>query len=217
MKEIIPIYRATTRINVAGPFRIPSAMYVIKDGEDVVLIDPFTLPESETKELEALGVPTLILITGRLHVRDADAYRKRYGAKILANREAVPELGIGVDDAFGDGETLPGGLTTIEMPGTIPGETILRREQGKGVLIVGDALWNLRLSECGLILGLFMRLLGWPEGFGAMPKLLMANDKLATESYQKLLDYDFDQILVSHGQPILRDAKEMLRVALEKQ
>ena len=118
MEELIPIYRATTRINVAGPFRIPGTMYVIKEGDEVVVIDPFLLPESETEELEKLGKPTLILIAGELHVRDAEAYRKRYGAKILANREAVPKLGIAVDDVFGDGETLPGGLTTIGMPGT---------------------------------------------------------------------------------------------------
>jgi len=215
MEELSSIYRAETQIQIAGPLKIPGGMYAIKEGEEVVLIDPFELPQSEKKALEALGKPALILISGWLHVRDAEAYRKRYGARILANRQAAPKIEIAVDDTFGDGERLPGGLTTIEMPGTLPGETIFWREEGKGALIVGDALWNLHLSECGLLLGTFMRLVGWPEGFGTMPKLFMADEKRAAESFQKLLDYDFDQILVSHGQPVRSGAKGLLRVVIE--
>ncbi|MBI1929252.1 hypothetical protein HYR99_34025 [Candidatus Poribacteria bacterium] len=212
MKELVPnIYQATTMLK-AGPVKVSSAMHVIKAGEEVILIDPFTLPGAETEALERLGKPTLILITTTWHTRDAESYRKRYGAKILANRAAVPKLGIAVDDAFGDGETLLAGLTTIEMPGTATGETIFRREQGGGTLIAGDALMNFPPGERGLI----MRLIGFHENLGTMPKLFMKDKKLAAESYQKLLDYDFDHILVSHGSPILSRAKKKLRVALEK-
>ena len=211
MKELLPnIYQATTKIKV-GPLKVPSAMHVIKTGEEVVLIDPFTLPESENETLEALGKPTFIFIAGISHVRDAEAYRERYDVKILANREAVPKLGIAVDDAFGDGETLPGSLITIEMSGTAPGETIFKHNQGKGILIVGDALMNFGPAERGL----FMRLIGFPVGLGTMPKPFMKDKKIAAESYQKLLNHDFDQILVSHGAPILSRAKEQLQIALQ--
>ena len=213
MKELLPnIYQATTALKV-GPTKIPGAMHLIKTDEEVLLIDPFVLPDPEAQALEALGKPTLILITGAWHVRDAEFYRKRYGASILASREAVPKLGIAVDDAFGDGETLPGGLTTIGMPGTMIGETIFRQEREGGVLIVGDALMNLSLGERALI----MRLLGFRSNLGTMPKLFMKDKKHAAESYQKLLDYDFDHLLVSHGSPILSGAKEQLRMALKKQ
>ncbi|MCH8049643.1 hypothetical protein IH979_02935 [Patescibacteria group bacterium] len=179
MKELLPIYRNTKMIPGAGPLKIPGTMFLIKAGEEVILIDPFALPQSEIEQLEALGVPTLILITGENHARDAEAYRKRYGAKILAHRQAAPELGIAVDDVFGDGETLPGGLRTLGMPGCTAGETIFRQDQRGGVLIVGDALYNLQLEECGLILGsimLFASITGLadpPGRLNIMPKFFM--------------------------------------------
>ena len=227
MKELLPnIYQATTRIKIVGPFKALAAMHLIKSDEEIILIDPFELPESETATLEALGTPTLILIAGIFHVRDAEAYRKRYGAKILANREAISKLGIAVDDAFGDGETLPGGLTTIEMPGTIRGETIFLisergdkrsprseiNDQASGTLIIGDALLNLQPGERSL----FQRLVGAPENLSPMTKLFIKDKKLAAESYRKLLDHDFDRILVSHGPPILSGAKEQLEMALDQ-
>ena len=213
MKELLPnLYQAAKMANV-GPLKVPSAMHIVKAGEETVLIDPFVLSESEAEALDVLGKPAFILITGTWHLRDAEAYGKRYGAKILANREAVPKLVIAVDDAFGDGETLPGGLTAITMFGTTPGETVFQHNPEAGTLITGDALMNFQPGERGLL----MRLIGFPEGLDTMPKLFMKDKKLAAESYQKLLDYDFDQILVSHGAPILSGAKEMLRIILEKQ
>lgn len=213
MRELLPnIHQATIMLKV-GPTKVPAAMHIVKSDDEVILIDPFALPESETEALEALGKPTLILIAGENHVRQSEDYRERYGAKILANREGVPKLGIAVDDTFGDGETLPGGLTTIGMPGTMAGETIFRLEQGGGVLVVGDAIVNFQPDQRGFV----MRLLGFSSGLGTMPKLFMKDKKLAAASYQKLLDYDFDQLFVSHGPPILSGAKVMLRAVLEKQ
>ena len=209
MKELLPnIYQATTKLT---PLKLTSAMHIIKAEDEIVLIDPFALPESQTQELEVLGTPTYILIAGENHVRDSEDYRKRYSAKILANREGIPKFGIAVDDAFGDGETLPGKLTTIGMPGTTTGETIFWHE--RGVLIVGDALMNLQPRQRGLL----TRLLGFPEGLGTMHKWVMKDKKLAAQSYRKLLNHDFDQIFVSHGSPILSGAKEMLRAVIEKQ
>ena len=208
MKELFPdIYQITTRLTA---LKVPSAMHIVKAEGDVTLIDPFVLSGSETEELEALGNPTYILVTEANHVRDAEEYRNRYGAKVLANRAAVPKLGIPVDEAFGDDETLPGGLKSIEIPGASIGETIFRYNQGGGTLIVGDAIMNLQPGDRGLI----MRLVGFPEGLGLMPKLVMTDKKRAAESYRNLLNHDFDRILVSHGSPVLNDGKKQLEDAI---
>ena len=210
MQELIPnVYHATTLLKL-GPIKFLAAMYAIKAESEVVLINPFELDGSETEALETIGKPTHILIDGITHERDSDAYRKRYGAKILVHREAVPKLGLGVDDAFGDGDTLPAGLTAIGMPGTRPGETIFLRRQASGTLIAGDALFNLRPNERPFI----MRLFGCPVNLGVMPKFAIKDKVVARQSYQRLLEYDFDQILVSHGHPILSGAKAMLSTVL---
>jgi glyoxylase-like metal-dependent hydrolase (beta-lactamase superfamily II) len=204
MKELLPnVYQATTLLT---PLKLISAMHIIKVEEELILIDPFTLPESETEELEALGKPTVILIAGANHARDSESYREKYGAKILAHPEAVPKLGIAVDDTFGGGETLSGGLTTIEMPGTTLGETIFRHEPDGGILLVGDSLMNLQPEQRGFL----MKLAKFPVGLGVMPKWVMEDKKRAPESYRKLLDYDFDKIFVSHGEPVLSNGKGQL-------
>jgi len=61
MKEILPnIYQATTTIK-SGSLKVPatSAMVIIKQEAQVILIDPFALPESETKVLESIRVPNV--------------------------------------------------------------------------------------------------------------------------------------------------------------
>ena len=203
MHEVLPnIFRVertiqaeippTTRLS---PLSMPffSSMSVVKVEEETILLDPFLLPEAEKSKLERLGKPTHILIGGEFHARDAETYRQYYGAKILAHPEAVPRLRISIDGTFGDGQRLPGGLTAITMSGTRRGETIFRLDQGKGVLFAGDALMNLRPAERGWIL----RVCGFPAGFSTMPRHFMLNKERAAASYQKLLGYDFDQILVS--------------------
>jgi glyoxylase-like metal-dependent hydrolase (beta-lactamase superfamily II) len=211
VETLLPnIYQFVTKIKIVGPFRATASMHLIKSGDDVVLIDPFNLPESETAALESIGKPTVILIAGIFHDRDAEAYRKRYGAKILAHREATPKLSMTLDETFGDGETLPGGLTAIEMTGTIQGETIFWHDQG--TLIAGDALLNIQPGERSF----FQRMVGSPENLSPMTKLFIKDKKRAAASYQKLLEHDFDQILVSHGKPVLNDAKAELQAAVEK-
>jgi hypothetical protein len=45
----------------------------------------------------------------------------------------------------------------------------------------------------------------------------MLKEVMMKELLPKLLDYDFDQLFVSHGPPILSGAKAMLQAVLEKQ
>lgn len=209
MIELLPgIYGATGLIRVAGPYRVKGSMFILRDGQDLVLMDPFLLSDQETREMEALGRPSVILIAGEMHVRDTGAYRKRYGARVLAHRDAMSRLDVAVDHFFEDGEALPAGLTAIGMPGTFRGETVFRREGG--VLLSGDALFNIQPEDHGLM----MKMLGFPRHLGAMPRLFMDNRKRADASYRRLLEHDFDKILVSHGAPILSDGKERLRAAL---
>jgi len=205
------LFRATKLIKIPLLWSVSAAMHIVKEGNEVIVIDPFVLPDAEKEALEQLGKPTAILLTTTFHVRDAEQYRSRYGAKVFANRAAVPKLGIPVDEAFGDGDSLPGNLKAIEMTGTSPGETILQHNLEKSGLITGDALFNLQKGETNAVI----RLLGFRENLNPMPKLIIKDKKRAAEAYQRLLDYDFDQILVSHGAPILSGAKEQLRAMLK--
>jgi glyoxylase-like metal-dependent hydrolase (beta-lactamase superfamily II) len=72
-----------------------------------------------------------------------------------------------------------------------PGESALFIQQGRGVLIVGDAL------------------IGKPAGFVSMlPADKYADIGKATEGLRRLLKYNFESLLVGDGVSILAGGKE---------
>ena len=93
---------------------------------------------------------------------------------------------------FKDGELLPGGIWVIQLKDQkSPGESALFIQQGKGVLIVGDAL------------------IGKPAGFVRMlPDEKYVDVTKAREGLRRLLKYNFDSLLVGDGVSILTGAKQ---------
>jgi hypothetical protein len=102
---------------------------------------------------------------------------------------------------FDFGDELPGGIRAHEVGALCPDETALEIPR-VGALAVGDGLirpqGNLRFVDSGL----------------------MGNDPEAVrrglrDAYRALLDLDFDALLVAHGVPLTRHAKEALRRFVE--
>jgi glyoxylase-like metal-dependent hydrolase (beta-lactamase superfamily II) len=215
MEKIANIYRIHHDLPFPGleSIRLPAAMHCIQDDAGLVLIDPFVLADEETRELEALGKPAYVLITNLNHDRDAEHYRHQYGAMIMAHPSLAGYFDFALDSAFENGDQLPGGLTAIGMPGTFKGETIFLHPEQGGSLIVGDAIMNLSLKRYG-VAGAAMKTMGWSEGVGTMPRLMMKDELQADASYRRLLCGSFSRILMTHGTPIHAQAKGTLLKAL---
>jgi glyoxylase-like metal-dependent hydrolase (beta-lactamase superfamily II) len=94
---------------------------------------------------------------------------------------------------YTDGELLPGGIWVIQLKDQkSPGESALYipQGQGKGVLIVGDAL------------------IGKPAGsVSLLPVEKYADAAKAKEGLRRLLKYEFDSLLVGDGTSILTGGK----------
>ncbi len=69
---------------------------------------------------------------------------------------------------------------------------------GAGILIVGDAVIGNPPGRCGLL-----------------PERVMDDPARLRKSLRKLLDLDFDILLVGDGESILRDAKARLKELIE--
>jgi glyoxylase-like metal-dependent hydrolase (beta-lactamase superfamily II) len=93
---------------------------------------------------------------------------------------------------YRDGELLPGGIWVIQLQDQkSPGESALFIEQGQGVLIVGDAL------------------IGKPGGAVTMlPADKYADVSRAQAGLRRLLNYNFESLLVGDGAAILAGAKQ---------
>ena len=169
--------------------------HLIVEGNDRILIDPPPMTREDQDQIERRQPIRCILITNRDHVREAEACRKLFQAKVLVPEKDASAIPFAVDGTYKNGETLPGGLTAIHVPDAkSPGECALLLNRGNGVLILGDAL------------------IGKPPGqLNLLPADKFANAKKAKEGLGVLLEASFDTVLVGDGVSILTQGKKAVQ------
>ncbi|MCZ6676427.1 MAG: cupin domain-containing protein [Candidatus Poribacteria bacterium] len=167
--------------------------------EGNVLIDPVAMIDSDLDQLDQLGGAALIVLTNRDHEREADAFRKRTGAKVVVHEADAAALEAPADRLVTDGEEIVPGLRAVHLRyGKSPGEIALYFP-GKRAVLSGD-----------LVVG---------EPVGALT--LLADEKLADPpkaalELRKILALPFDAILVGDGHSILQDARQRLVECLQR-
>jgi glyoxylase-like metal-dependent hydrolase (beta-lactamase superfamily II) len=177
--------------------------YAIRLEGCTVLVDPPAPAENHWPSFEVMKPIAKIVLTNRDHVRNAELFRTRYGACIAAGADEVTQLApIAIDEAVREGDLIAGALRVIHLPGKSAGEIGLyfdpahhtvSREMG-GILLLGDAI------------------IGNPPGaLTLIPESKLDDPSKLKRSLHKLLDYDFDVLLLCDGQPVLRGGK--LKVA----
>jgi glyoxylase-like metal-dependent hydrolase (beta-lactamase superfamily II) len=173
--------------------------YAITLDQGTVLVDPPAPEPGDWAGFDALKPIAKIVLTNRDHVRDAEIFRERYGARVVAGAEEVAQLApVAIDEPVREGELIAGALRAIHLPGKSPGEIglyfdpahhALSRQLG-GILLLGDAI------------------IGNPPGaLGLIPTPKLDNPAQLKQSLRKLLDYDFDVLLFCDGQSVLSGAK----------
>lgn len=173
--------------------------HLLDVGEHRILVDPPPLSDDDLSKLSNAGQVDYILLTNRDHQRESAAYKDALNTRVYVPQADAPEMSVESDKTFVDGELLPGGIWVIHLSDQkSPGESALFIQQGRGILIVGDAL------------------LGKPEGSVSMlPAEKYADPAKAREGLRRLLKYNFDSLLVGDGTSILTGAKAVVTQALE--
>ena len=173
--------------------------HLLDVGEHRILVDPPPLSDDDLSKLTNAGQVDYILLTNRDHERESAAYKDALNTRVYVPQADAEEMSVTPDKTFVDGELLPGGIWVVHLSDQkSPGESALFIQQGRGILIVGDAL------------------LGKPEGSVSMlPAEKYADPAKAREGLRRLLKYNFDSILVGDGASILAGAKAVVAQALE--
>lgn len=168
-------------------------------GEHRILIDPPPLPQEEAMRMKQGGPVDYVLITNRDHEREAETCRKTFNCRLYVPEADAPQMTIKPDKTYRDGELLPGGIWAVQLQHQkSAGETALFLPQGKGVLIVGDAL------------------IGAPPGsLRLLPAEKYADTREAKEGLRRLLKYNFDAILVGDGASIVTGARTVVEQLLQ--
>lgn len=173
--------------------------YALSSADGLIVVDPAIIDDSNLSELREIGNPVAILLTNKDHERISYKLRDLFGSKIFIHELDVSFLKYPPDHVFKDGERLPGGIKAINVSNNkSSGESALLIEE-RGILFIGDAI------------------IGWPKGeFSLLPPVKYLDPKKAKESIRKLLDYDFDTVLVGDGESIIEGGEEAIRRFLDR-
>ncbi len=167
--------------------------------EGNVLIDPVPMSAADLEQFDALGGAGWVVITNQDHEREAAFFQERTSARVVAHEEDAGALSTAVDQKVADGDEIVAGLRAIHLRhGKSPGELALYWPQKKAVF-AGDLV-------VGAPMGRFTLL---------MDEKLKDPPRAALE-LRKLLELDFDALLVGDGHSIFQDARQRLVECLEE-
>jgi hypothetical protein len=192
LKEIGPgVHHWTARHPKIG---IEVSSYYVEPA--ATLLDPL-LPTEGTEWFRSRREPERIVLTNRHHYRQSDAFRAEFGCPVLCNENGLHEFEGGPDVAgFAFGDEVAPGIAALEVGVLCPEETALHIRAGDGFVALADSLTNY-------------------EVLGFVSDRLLGDDPEAVKSgllasLRRLLDLDFDGLLLAHGEPIPRGGKEAL-------
>jgi glyoxylase-like metal-dependent hydrolase (beta-lactamase superfamily II) len=198
MREILPGIFTWGSTYVDRPWDLNG--YAISLAGFTVLVDPPEPEEDEWSGFDTMRPIAKIVLTNRDHVRGAELFRTSCDASLVAGADEVMQFApIRIDEEVREGELIAGVLRVIHLPGKSPGEIGLyfdpahhavSRERG-GIVLLGDAI------------------IGNPPGaLGLIPEPKLDDPRKLKQSLRKLLDYDFDVLLLCDGQPLLSGGKQ---------
>ncbi|MFB0543802.1 MAG: MBL fold metallo-hydrolase [Candidatus Bathyarchaeia archaeon] len=186
--------------------------YLLNCDEGVVLIDTGMRPSAVEKieaELKAVGKEwgdiKVCLITHKHgdHVRNLARVKELSGAEVMAHEGDAGDIekSTGVEvKGLKHGERLPycGGIEVIHVPGHSEGNCCYYLPEKK-VMIAGDTIF------------------GDEEGnLSAPPERYCLDVEQATREIKRLLDYDFDVLLIAQGKNTMREAGKKVKDLCEK-
>jgi glyoxylase-like metal-dependent hydrolase (beta-lactamase superfamily II) len=167
-------------------------------GEHRIVIDPPPMTAEAATLIRRQGQLDYIIVTNRDHAREAAACQADFRCQLQVPDADASQMDLKPTKTYKDGELLPGGIWVIQLQDQkSPGESALFLQQGKGVLIVGDALLGKP-----------------PRALSLLPAEKYADAAKAKAGLRRLLKYQFDAILVGDGASILTEAKAAVERAI---
>ena len=196
---------------IEGIHSIPLGMvkaFLIESDEKLVLIDTGYSPDHAKTILDkaqSLGRNPddveLCIITHRHgdHIGGLKTLKEACNFKVASHEEEAELIesasGVAIDLKLKDRQILPlaGGLQAVSVPGHTGGNLALYLP-GKKTILVGDTIF------------------GDDKGNLSPPPERYCDDvEMATEEIKRLLDLDFNSVLLSHGKDVIKGGKEKVK------
>jgi hypothetical protein len=209
-KNVFFVTGTMKTILMGGHWHFSRNMVVIRNGQELTLINSVRLDDSGLSQLEALGKISNIVRIGSLHGIDDQFYLDRYAATFWCPEGfALGEPPLPHNPLIPGGKTPFPNCSVFTFQTTKQPEAILHIDQDGGILIAADALQNWECPdeffspesiEQMTSMNFFQR-----ANFG--PVWMQLNQP-AKEDYERLLQLPFQHALCGHGSPLLHTAKQ---------
>lgn len=224
------IFFVTGTVVMSGPLpmRFSRNMTIIKEDEDLTLVNSVRLDEAGLKKLDELGKVRNVIRLAGFHGMDDPFYKYRYNAKVWSiNAPYVSgfyktpkpsKVYFNPDIVLNDSTVLPiKNVKLVHFQSCTPCEGLLLLQRENGIVISGDCLqnWNKPDEYFSSFSKIVMRMMGFIKPHNIGPGWL----KLATpdtNEIKSILELDFEHVLPAHGEPVINEAKELYKPAIYK-
>jgi glyoxylase-like metal-dependent hydrolase (beta-lactamase superfamily II) len=191
MKEILPGIHTWSVFSEQKGFDFNG--YAIETGKGTVAIDPPDPNADGWKALDALEPYEAVYVTNRNHSRAAAAFRDRYGVPVRMHEQDAERAEVDVNETLAGGETVAEGIEVVSVPGKSAGE-IAFHVPARRALVIGDLV------------------IGVPAGeLSTYPDEVIKDKDALQRSAARLVELDFDALLLCDGQPIPSGGRQKLR------
>ncbi|GAB5451513.1 MAG: hypothetical protein Hals2KO_18410 [Halioglobus sp.] len=205
--------------------RLTRNMVIVRDQGKLTLINPVRMDESGLAALEALGEVAAVLRLGPFHGMDDAFYVDRYKVPFWSFEGGTTYTEPTIDHVLREGGELPfAGATLFAFAQMKEPEGALVLERGaSNVLITCDAVQSYSTAphtpHTSWLMRKMMPRIGFPCAtlIGPFWMKLLVDDKQAMEKeFQRLLTFEFDQLIAAHGTFLPANAHRELELAFEK-
>ena len=228
LDEVFPdVFFVRGSMKMNGLVAFSRAMTVIREDDQLVVINAMRLDDAGLDLLDGLGTVTDVLSIAGFHGRDDAFYRNRYGAKVWDLEGHVYAKGFNAnpspadayfeaDEKLSAGSPLPLADARLHVFDTKTPEAIVVLERHGGVLVTGDSLQNWATADeyFSWMGKAMMKMMGFIKPHNVGPGWLKAAQPTAAQM-RAVLDIEFDHVLPAHGTAVIGDAKEKFRPAIE--
>lgn len=219
LRTIAPgIWEMTTNLSIGAGARLPcrATLVRLEDGS-LAIHSPLAVDDEDARSIAELGEVRWLVAPNRLHWMFVEAARTRWpGARVLGAPGLERKLGgrVRFEHLAADG-TLPGTpeVRVLRIQGA-PGmdEHVLFHEPSRS-LLVADLMFN--VQDAPFLTRAVLRMMGtWRATAQSRVWRFAVKDRAAAaESASRLLSFDFQRLIVAHGE-VVEDARPATERAL---
>ena len=229
LREVLPgLHFVTGTVSLPGPLpvRFSRNMTVVRRGDRLVLVNTVRLDDAGLAALDKLGKVTDVVRLAANHGLDDPFYAERYGAKVwvvkgqrytAGFKTSSPKTYFTPHHEMDAASALPIEGAKLVVIDSQPPEGMLLLPDHGGVVISGDCLqhWHEPDPYFSWLGRTMMKMMGFIKPHNVGPGWLK-QCKPPKEQLRGVLDLAFANVLPAHGAPVLGDAREHYRPALER-